>query len=102
MAKLNDLAKEYAERLRKAPREQRVAVFRSIQSEINDLVYSDTKEKISPEDKADIYESIKSEVREWLGIEAAYAAGAGKKILLEHANDNLIDLINSIIDKLRG
>ena len=102
MATLNDFAKRYANRLKETPREQRIAVLRGVQSEINELVYSGTKEKISSSDKAGIYKSIKSELKEWLDIEAAYAAGAGHRVIAEHSNDSLIDLINAIIDKLGG
>lgn len=102
MPTINELAKEYSGRLKATVREQRVAEFRKIESEINTLEYVDSKKSISLEDKLAIYRSIKSEIEEWLKLDTAFASGAGNRVLAESSNDRILELINAIIDKLKG
>ena len=102
MAKLSDIAKGYAERLRNTVRSERAAEYRRIVVEIDNLVYTATSQRIDDAVKLQMYEAIKSEVLEWLKIEVAFSAGSESRVLLECANDELMVLINTIEDKLRG
>lgn len=102
MATINELAERYSERLKAVPRVQRVAEFRKIETEVNGLEYEESGNKISSEDKLTIYRSIKSSVEDWLKLDTAFASGAGNRVLAESSNDRILELINAIIDKLKG
>lgn len=99
---LNDVAQCYAERLKNADRKNRVAVFREIINEINELTYEVNGQKIDNSSKLEIYRIIESEISKYIKAESAFASGAGIKILIENANDELMSLVNEIINKLNG
>lgn len=102
MPMLNDIAQSYAERLKNADCKNRVAVFREIINEINELTYEINGQKIDNSSKLEIYRIIAFEISEYLKAESAFASGAGTKILIENANDELMSLVNEIINKLNG
>lgn len=97
MATFEELAKIYAERLNASVKEQQVARFREIESEIDGLVYTGTREKLSNEDKAKIYEGIKSKLR----IKTVGFSLPGRA-MFECANDELMVLIDSVIRSMGG
>lgn len=97
MATFEELAKIYAERLNASVKEQQVAKFREIESEIDGLVYAGTREKLSSEDKAKIYEGIKSKLR----IKTVGFSLPGRA-MFECANDELMVLIDSVIRNMGG
>ena len=97
MATFEEWAKIYAERLNALEKNQQVAEFRKIESEIEDLVYTGTSIKLSNEDKAKIYEGIKSKLR----IKTVGFSLPGRA-MFECANDELMVLIDSVIRSMGG
>lgn len=97
MATFEEWAKIYAERLNASVKEHQVAKFREIESEIEDLVYTGTGIKLSNEDKAKIYEGIKSKLR----IKTVGFSLPGRA-MFECANDELMVLIDSVIRSMGG
>lgn len=94
MATLNELAKAYAERINSANIDERVEEFRKIQSEIDDLVYTSSRERLSDADKVEIYEKIKSELKT-----RTVGFSAPGKAMFECANDELMILIDTVINR---
>jgi hypothetical protein len=97
MATFDELAKGYAERLNNAELDRRIDEFRKIESEINSLVYTNTKTKISDADKADLYEGIRSRLKTQV---SGYSLPGNP--MFECANDELMVLIDSVIGRMKG
>lgn len=96
-ASLKDWAKIYAERLNKANRNERVSEFKKIESEINGLINTQTKEGLSNEAKVVIYEGIRSELKTQA---VGFSKSAGP--VFECANDELMVLIDMALRSLGG
>lgn len=90
MATLNELAKRYAERLKTVDRNRCTSEFNEIKREIDELHYERTFKSLTNDDKAKIYEGIKSEL-------ASGMLGFSRGTLAECANDELMELIDKTL-----
>ena len=90
MATINELAKKYAERLKTVDQNRCVSEFNEIKREIDELHYERTFKSLSDDDKAKIYEGIKSEL-------APSMRSFSRGVLAECANDELMVLIDRVL-----
>ena len=106
MPSFNELGNQYFARLINSITPERE--FLKILSEIKGLVYSGTNIPLSDEDRAKIVELIISNFKD-LKKGEEYSGISGPPTLLEHkeivkcfSNDNYLDLISFIKDKMKG
>lgn len=90
MATLNELAKRYAERLKTVDQRRCASEFNEIKREIDELHYERTFRSLTNDDKAKIYEGIKSEL-------VSGMRGFSRSTLAECANDELMELIDKVL-----
>lgn len=92
MATIRDLAAEYRLRLQLSRDKQEEAKL--IAKEIDNLVYSETNEPISYEDKVKIIKSI-SEVQD-----IRKGMFEHRDVVLEHSNEEYMELVNMMLSEV--
>ncbi len=93
MASLNELAKKYAEQLKRVNRSQYVSELNKIKQKIDELHYEGTFRSLTDEDKDKICEGIKSEFVSSMHSFSRHGYGT----FAESSNDELIKLIDMIL-----
>jgi len=98
MASFSKLAQEYFERLKQS--KTLVLEFESILKEINNLVYSSSKESLSNEDKAKIVSQLIAKLKslhtKYFSATESERIFEQQKIVKAFSNDNYLDLIEYI------